>query len=241
MGSETITQILSATLSPRDRALTARVVETLGCHRQLHDAPISVAVRGGVAHVHGAARSPEERRLLRRTIANVRGIHAVWDALSLEPGRSARIIDIGCGNAKQMPGAIGVDAFPHDGVDVVADLEQGLPFDDRSIDHVFAVHVLEHIRGLVAVMNEIHRVLRPDGVLHVLVPSADCVNAAADPTHVRFFNRQTFKYFCQGRPGLKPFRPESVSSDAWNVYADLSPLPPDAPLPSAEELALFFD
>jgi SAM-dependent methyltransferase len=230
-----------ASLSARDRALTARVREALHSHRQLHELPLSVIVRGGIAHVRGTTRTPAERRLLRSAVARVQGILAVWDIVNAAPGETVRIIDIGCGRVKQVREAIGIDAYPHEGVDVVADVEKGLPFSDRSIDHVFAVHVLEHIHRLISVMNEIHRVLKPDGMLHVLVPCSECVNSVADPTHVRFFNRQTFKFFCESHPGLLPFRPLSVSSDAWNVYADLSPLRPGEPPPTAEELALFFD
>jgi hypothetical protein len=90
-------------------------------------------------------------------------------------------------------------------------------------------------------MNEIHRVLRPGGVLHVLAPCSGCVNALADPTHVRLFNPQTFKYFCIGRPGIRLFRPGCVSGDQWNVYADLWPVHEGEQPATEEELAWFFD
>jgi SAM-dependent methyltransferase len=148
---------------------------------------------------------------------------------------------MGCGNKKQLPESQGVDNYPHDQVDVVADLERRLPFEDHEIDHIFAVHVLEHIHHLIGLMNELHRTLKPSGVLHLMAPAAGCVNAIADPTHVRFFHRQTLKYFCRSVPGLRPYRPGLVARDEATIYADLYPVQPNDPLPSKEELAYFFD
>jgi ubiquinone/menaquinone biosynthesis C-methylase UbiE len=123
----------------------------------------------------------------------------------------------------------------------VADLEKGLPFDDGEIDGVFASHVLEHVHNLLGLMNEIHRVLKPSGALHVLVPNAQSVNALANPTHVRFFNTQTFKFFCKEYPGSRVFRPGCVTADRDTIFADLYPVAQGAPLPADEELAYFFD
>jgi SAM-dependent methyltransferase len=172
-------------------------------------------------------------------MSRIRGINAVWDVI--DNGQNpVRIVDIGCGGKKQVPGAIGVDSLPFDGVDIVTDLEKGLPFNDQEVDHIFAIHVLEHLHDLLGVMNEIHRVLRPSGVLHVLVPYASSVNAVADPTHVRFFNQQTFKYFCRLNPRCRTFRPLIIAHDNDTVYADLSPAAAEQP-PGEDELARFFD
>jgi SAM-dependent methyltransferase len=120
---------------------------------------------------------------------------------------------------------VGVDQFAQPGVDVVANVDEGLPFDTASLDHVFAVHVLEHVGDMVAVMAELHRVLRPSGLLHALCPHWRHVNAAADPTHVRGIDPLTFRWFCQpARSDVPPWRPLSVSADIDTVYADLQPL-----------------
>jgi ubiquinone/menaquinone biosynthesis C-methylase UbiE len=168
-------------------------------------------------------------------------VQAVWDLLNVPGQRELRLIDLGCGKKKQVPWAVGVDGHPYEGVDVVADLEKTLPFGDGEIDVVFASHVLEHVRDLFGLMNEIHRILAPGGALHALVPNARCVNAVANPTHVRFFNTQSFKFFCQEYPGLKLFRPGCVSADQDTVYADLYPVREGETAPADEELAYFFD
>ena len=47
-----------------------------------------------------------------------------------------------------------------------------LPFADNSISHIICSEVLEHIENYTAVLREIQRVLKPNGVLAVSVPRA---------------------------------------------------------------------
>ncbi len=46
----------------------------------------------------------------------------------------------------------------------------------------------------------------------------------ADPTHVRFMDIQTFRYFCLPRPGVLPWQPLAIASSDDTVFADLQPL-----------------
>ena len=78
-------------------------------------------------------------------------------------------IDLGCGRAKR-PGYIGLDLYPYRGVDIVCDLESGLPFEDNSVQRVYANHVLEHIERFISLMQEIYRVCCPDAHVEVRVP-----------------------------------------------------------------------
>ena len=127
------------------------------------------------------------------------------------------------------------------GDQIVADLERGLPVADRSVDHIFAVQFLEHVHQLLPVLNELHRVLRPEGVLHVMVPHKASVNAWADPTHVRWFHPQTFKFLCRPYPDLRLYYPLIVSESTDNIFADLQPVGVGRPQASEEELARFFN
>lgn len=222
-----------------DQALTAGLVDLLTHDRRTETLELDVAVHGRVAHVVGEVEDEEQREVLRRLLRGAAGLHAVWDLLAL-PGESLRVLDVGCGAHKQVLDAVGVDLDPGPGVDVVADLQHGLPFDDASADHVFAVHVLEHLTDLLGAMRELHRVLRPSGVLHVLTPDWHSVNAVADPTHCRLMDVQTFRYFCAPRPGVRPWRPLAVSEWRGTVHADLQPVAAGAEPPSARELARRF-
>jgi SAM-dependent methyltransferase len=97
-----------------------------------------------------------------------------------------RVIDIGCGN-KKTPGAIGVDKFPLEQVDIVFDISAlPWPLKDGSVDRIICNHILEHLRveQRVKVLREIHRVMRPEGELVVRIPHGACRNARLDPTHV---------------------------------------------------------
>jgi SAM-dependent methyltransferase len=53
---------------------------------------------------------------------------------------------------------------------IVADCQERLPFNDAYFDRVLAVHVLEHLPDLPRALDEIQRVLAPDGRFHAVIP-----------------------------------------------------------------------
>lgn len=116
-----------------------------------------------------------------------------------------QVLDIGCGR-KKLAGAVGLDRHALPGVDVVADLDSGLPFPAESFDAVLANQVLEHVRDLVALVHEVHRVLRPGGVLVAHVPYFRSSWAHIDPTHVRSFTIQSMDYFVDGTDCHRDYR-----------------------------------
>lgn len=225
----------------RDQVIAHDVREVLAAHRAVAAADLVVDVDGGVAHVDGRVASRMQRHLITQVIRRVNGIRAVWEWLRVDGEAEDLVVDLGCGKRKQSPRSIGVDRYAHPTSDVLADIERGLPFTDQSLDQIYAIHVLEHVREIIGVMNEIHRVLKPSGVLHVMVPNWQYVNAVADPTHVRFFHMQTFKFFCRPYPGLRLFRPLSVAYSTEDVFADLQPIKDGEPPSSEQELCRFFD
>ncbi len=222
----------------RDETLAHELRDRLAHDTRTSHLRLSVYVDGRVAHVTGDVRTEDERQMLRALLRQQGSMLAVWDLLALQ-AQPLAVADIGCGGKKQVPSALGVDRVPTPGVDVVADLEGTLPFDDNAFDHVFAVHVVEHIHDLLGLMRELHRVVRPTGVLHVLTPHWQHVNAVADPTHVRFLAPQTFKYLCEPRPGVSLWRPLMISSSNDTVFADLQPLR-DGAAASRTEIARWF-
>jgi SAM-dependent methyltransferase len=224
----------------RDQAIAEDVRQALSDHPALAGLALQVDVDGAVVHLTGSVRTPDERMLARAVVARVRGVLAVWERVAVPGATADRVLDMGCGGTKQVPASVGLDQHRLPGVDLVANLERGLPFTDDSFDQVFAIHVLEHVVDLMRLMNEVHRVLRPRGVLHVITPAHDFVNAVADPTHVRFFDVQTFKYFCCARPGMRVFRPLSVARTPDSVLADLAPVKPGETPSSPLELARHF-
>lgn len=72
-----------------------------------------------------------------------------------------------------------------------------LAFPDGHFDLVYASHTLEHVRGLLPLIQECHRLLQDGGHLLARVPYAGSIDAWEDPTHVRGFVPSTFLAFTQ--------------------------------------------
>ncbi|NER23592.1 MAG: glycosyltransferase [Symploca sp. SIO1C2] len=103
-------------------------------------------------------------------------------------------LDLGCGPRKT-EGFVGVDIYDWEGVDVVADLTQRFPFPDDSVDEIRAYDIIEHLPDRLHTMNEIWRICKPEAIVDILVPSTDGRGAFQDPTHVSFWNINSFKYY----------------------------------------------
>jgi SAM-dependent methyltransferase len=130
-----------------------------------------------------------------------------------------KILDIGCGRNKH-PGAIGLDFMDLPGVDVVADLNKGLPFDDESFDVVMANQVLEHVQNLVELIYEIRRVLKPGGLLVAHVPYFRSSWAHVDPTHLRSFALNSMDYFVENTFIYNESRFIDEAFNSVDVYQD---------------------
>ncbi len=104
------------------------------------------------------------------------------------------IIDLGCGTRK-LKGAFGLDRRREPGVNVICDLERGLPLKTNSVDVVYLSHIVEHIRDLVQFMEGVYRVCSPGAEVRIVVPYYTSRGAFRDPTHVRFIAEDTFQYF----------------------------------------------
>jgi len=106
-----------------------------------------------------------------------------------------KILDVGCGAAKR-PGAVGVDRADLPGVDVVHDLNVfPWPFEDEQFDEIYMYDIIEHLDDTIRVMEEVHRLLRPAGRVHIQVVYWNSRHSYSDPTHVRFFTEETFRFF----------------------------------------------
>lgn len=78
-------------------------------------------------------------------------------------------LNLGCGKDIR-EGYINIDRFPGNGVDIVCDLNDGLPFKNEQFDMVYASHILEHVIDIHNVVQEIYRVMKPEGILEIKVP-----------------------------------------------------------------------
>lgn len=106
------------------------------------------------------------------------------------------IMNLGCGKTR-IPDSIGVDCAAIPGcVDVVHDLNvTPYPFDDDFADEIHFYHVLEHLDDPVRKLEEIHRILKPGGILYMRVPHFSSNGAFTDITHKRPFSYYSFDVF----------------------------------------------
>jgi len=109
------------------------------------------------------------------------------------------LLDLGCGSKKR-DGYIGLDKVSLNGVDIVADLESGIPLEDNSVDGVSSTHFFEHINNIITLFKEIYRVCKNGSIIEFTVPYFTSIGAFQDPTHVRFFNENTLLYFTINQP-----------------------------------------
>ena len=129
-------------------------------------------------------------------------------------------LDLGCGARPKNP-------YNHEelyGIDIRSDLVDNgvcqvavanlitgpIPFADNSFDSVSAYDFIEHIPRLavdyasgttrfpfIELMNEIWRVLKPDGMLYAVTPAFPDEKAFRDPTHVNVITKKTHRYFTE--------------------------------------------
>lgn len=106
------------------------------------------------------------------------------------------LLDIGCGMNKKQ-GYLGIDKVKLQRIDIISDIEHGLPFKDNAIDGIRVIQVLEHVRDLIFVLEDFWRVCKEGAEIEILVPYWNRVGAFRDPTHVRFFTYRTFDHFTE--------------------------------------------
>lgn len=150
-------------------------------------------------------------------------------------------LDLACGQNPR-EGFEGVDIYPG-AKHVMNVLTFPWPWDTSSVDEIHCSHFLEHIPMiyvnefgtevpcgsswpnpktgvqepaqdlLFRFMDEVYRVLKPGGIMTIIVPNARHNRAFQDPTHRRFFVAETFFYF------FKAFR-DMNKLDHYNVKSN---------------------
>jgi SAM-dependent methyltransferase len=124
---------------------------------------------------------------------------------------STKTLDLGCGAKPRNP----FNADEVYGIDVREDLDnrvkqadlaiEPIPFPDAFFEYVSAYDFIEHIprivyaphrrNSFIELMNEIYRVLKPNGVFLSSTPCYPHPSAFVDPTHVNFITEGTFPLY----------------------------------------------
>lgn len=83
-------------------------------------------------------------------------------------------LHLGCGSVNH-PNFINIDGFPASHIHYVREIDDLSPFQDNSIDLIYACHCLEHFSFLKVpnVIAEWFRVIKKNGILRLSVPDFD--------------------------------------------------------------------
>lgn len=111
-------------------------------------------------------------------------------------------LNLGCGYNK-LDGYTNVDWDPNCEPDVLADLEQVLPFHDNTVEEIRLFHVLEHLgadsKTYLNIWKELYRIMQDKGEIHIVVPHWNHENFHHDPTHCRKVTPNGIAMFDQAR------------------------------------------
>lgn len=113
------------------------------------------------------------------------------------------LLNLGCSDA-HVSGYLNVDRV--EPANVVCDLSAApWPWADSSVDRIRAHDIIEHLPDKIRTMNEAWRVLKPGAEFEIVVPTTDGPGAWQDPTHVSWWNRNSFMYYTDGDPHRERF------------------------------------
>ena len=140
------------------------------------------------------------------------------EASRVEMGQNAAptIINLGCGFRK-LDGGINVDGFEPCKPDVLWNLnETPYPWDDNSVDAIFAYHVFEHLENWWGAFTECARILKPGGQLEVRVPDPSSDSAMVYRDHLHVISLFSFDGIANRRGGR--------ALNSWAAAQDIVPV-----------------
>ena len=104
----------------------------------------------------------------------------------IKPVSTFTKLNLGAGN-KKITGTVELDYPEWDGE------KDEIPYGDRTVDVIWALHFLEHLNNPVKVLQECQRVLVHGGVLNICVPNFSSQIAFQDLDHKKQFTIDTWK------------------------------------------------
>ncbi len=90
-------------------------------------------------------------------------------------GKTDLLINVGAGDVGK-PGWINLDGYMARGINCLCDGRKYLPFEDGSVKGIFTEHFFEHLdyaEEAPRFLSEALRVLKPGGVIRIIVPDAE--------------------------------------------------------------------
>jgi hypothetical protein len=102
-------------------------------------------------------------------------------------------IDLGCGHHKHL-NFYGIDRSQLPGVDLVCDIDKGIPLPDNSVEFVMASRSLPYVTNMFAVMSELYRICSHKAIVCILSPYAHHFRHTSNPYLKQKFDEYTPRY-----------------------------------------------
>lgn len=141
-------------------------------------------------------------------------------------------LDLGGGTQNtKAPGHINIDIAQIPGVDIVWDLNNGLPLKKRgylgniliepnSVEGIRCHQVVEHLNTIIPLLNDCYEVLKRGAIMEISTPLAGTDPFWQDPTHKKGYIRRSFDYFSNDAT-TKDAREEYGITCRFNVVWEL--------------------
>jgi SAM-dependent methyltransferase len=188
--------------------------------------------------------------------------HMARYAMAAHVCKGARVLDVACGEGYGSH-LLALVAAEVDGADIDAESvahargryqrdnlrfhqadATALPFDDDGFDVITSFETLEHLEAQQALLKELHRVLRPGGVLLISSPDKHTYSDLPgfnNPYHVRELYREEFEDLLSAEFAHHRLYGQKLAfqSLCWRLDGPVSTVHADtAESPSAEKVAL---
>lgn len=151
-------------------------------------------------------------------------------------GLKGKFLDFGCGsgrfigeldsNGKQLYGfdtnsdAVRLAKQNYHGISFkIVKVGQNLPYSDEYFDGIFMFHVLEHVGSENQAISEVHRILKPNGLLLLASPYAGLFTWA-DAANLRYRFPNLHKYFFIAFLGRTEYEKKFVNRQSIRMYGD---------------------
>lgn len=110
------------------------------------------------------------------------------------------MLEIGAGPTRR-PGVTTLDFNTSVSPDILHDLDTlPWPVSDSYFDAVYMFSIIEHVSEPIKVIEECHRILKPNGKIYLLTPHFSSTASYTDLTHRWHFSSRTFDYFMADTP-----------------------------------------
>ena len=145
-------------------------------------------------------------------IAQVEGVDAVMDLESFP-------WDIESESAQEIVCSHYVEHTPMEtyGKRIVKAIQQSQSFDEMKLI-VDKIDLNAPSDGLIMFMDEVYRILKPEGTIKIIAPYYTSIRCWQDPTHRRPISEATFLYFNKGWRDVNKLDHYGIKSDTNFVY-----------------------